>query len=140
VLNSLELLVWEKIPTGSSWKSHFGGSSLMEIPLTPMFKRWADACSEQFGGLDICAVDALKHVEENGETRYIIIELNGTACGFQTNSWLQDSTTIAKELFVRLNSLLTAEVTKSKANRLKGVSLLDGSDIEHFKEVQGKGD
>ncbi len=52
--------VWEKIPTGSSWKSQFGGSDLREIPLTPQFKLWADECAKAFGGLDLFAVDALK--------------------------------------------------------------------------------
>ena len=113
--------VWEKIPTGSSWKSQFGGSNLVEIPLTPMFKLWADECSAQFGGLDICAVDALKKVV-NGEPTYIIIELNGTACGFQRNSWAEDSTTLAKELHRRLGEVLKR--TNSKGGQLKDVSKL----------------
>ncbi len=34
-------------------------SNLVEIPCTDQFKRWADECAACFGGLDICAVDAL---------------------------------------------------------------------------------
>jgi hypothetical protein len=106
--------VWRKIPTGSGWKSQFGGSDLQEIPLTPQFKLWADECGKAFGGLDLFAVDALERKREDGTDEYVIIELNGSACGFQTNSWKEDSITLARECHARLSRVVAEAMPKAK--------------------------
>lgn len=125
--------VWEKIPTGSSWKSQFGGSMLSEIECTPMFKLWADECAKTFGGLDVCAVDALKKKNEDGSFSYVIIELNGTACGFQHDSWLEDSTRLATELHKRLGTLLQ----NRKGRRLQVLQSMSPRDVEDAR-IQAK--
>ena len=109
--------VWEKIPTGAGWKSQFGGSDLREIPLTPMFKLWADECGKAFGGLDLFAVDALRKTADDGTVSYVIIELNGSACGFAT-SWEEDSITLAKEVHSRLSSLVASAMTSPRSRQL----------------------
>lgn len=119
--------VWEKIPTGSSWKSQFGGSMLSEIECTPMFKLWADECAKTFGGLDVCAVDALKKKNADGSFSYVIIELNGTACGFQHDSWLEDSTRLATELHKRLGTLLQ---NRKGRRLLQGLQSMSPRDVE----------
>lgn len=94
---------------------------MTEIPLTPEFKRWADECGKCFGGLDLFAVDALEETNAEGRTTYKIIELNGSACGFQTDSYMEDSTRLAKAVHERLNEI----VKVSKKKQLMGISKLD---------------
>ena len=45
--------VMKKYFTGSGWKSHFGGSMLVQDKLTDEYKLWVDECSKLFGGLDM---------------------------------------------------------------------------------------
>eukprot|EP01105_Mastigella_eilhardi_P005586 TRINITY_DN1724_c0_g1_i8.p2 TRINITY_DN1724_c0_g1~~TRINITY_DN1724_c0_g1_i8.p2 ORF type:complete len:128 (-),score=39.11 TRINITY_DN1724_c0_g1_i8:50-433(-) len=68
------------------WKTNTGTSVLEEIELTPQYKMWADAASQLFGGLDICAVDAI-HGTDGKE---YILEVNDTAIGLGPTHELED--------------------------------------------------
>jgi len=93
--------VFKKIFTGSGWKSQFGGSDLQIIPLTPEYKFWADECAKCFGGMDILAVDAI----HSKDGKNYIIELNGTAIGFHTSHWKEDSQVVKDLVKKRMNDL-----------------------------------
>lgn len=49
---------------------------------------------------------------EDGSVEYVVIELNGSACGFQSSSWREDSVTLAREAFARLSKLLDPKARK----------------------------
>ncbi|KAL9644488.1 hypothetical protein ABK040_009353 [Willaertia magna] len=82
---------FKKEMSGSGWKSHFGGSSLVEMELKDEHKLWVDECAKQFD-LDLCAVDAL--CDKNGKE--YIIELNDSAIGFTTGFWVEDTRNVVE--------------------------------------------
>jgi len=66
------------ISDDANYQSHFGGSVLLDDVVTEQHRRWADACSEAFGGMDLLAIDVL-HGKDGKD---YIIEVNDTAIGF----------------------------------------------------------
>lgn len=62
-----------------NWKGNVGHSAtIKDTEMTPEFQRWIDHASAIFGGMDICALDAV-HCKSTG--KYYILEINGTAIG-----------------------------------------------------------
>jgi DNA relaxase NicK len=83
--------------------------------------------------LELFAVDALEKVHEDGSREYVIIELNGTACGFQTDSWRADSETLAKELMGRLTKVVENQgktVVSPRQEKLFSLSKFDKDAIK----------
>jgi hypothetical protein len=93
--------VMKKNFTGSGWKSQFGGAQLEIIETSDYYRRWADACAEVFGGLELLAVDALIDTDGN----HVIIELNGTAIGVLTETWTEVSREVVRLAIDKMNAL-----------------------------------
>jgi len=61
------------------WKGNVGNQSVVtEIEPTEQMIRWADACSNALGGLDILGLD---FVHSKADGKFYILELNDTAIG-----------------------------------------------------------
>ena len=88
----------KKVPTGGNWKSQFGGADIQDMPLTPQFRSWVDACAELFGGMDLLALDGL--CDTNGNMH--IIEMNGSAMGITPSHWREDTEVIVDMAVQRL--------------------------------------
>jgi hypothetical protein len=95
--------------TGSGWKSHFGGSVLEDGPVTEQHIRWADACSEAFGGMDLLALDGL----HGSDGKDYIIELNDTAIGFLPSKWQEDTNYVRDLVVQRLAEIYCSSAPSS---------------------------
>ena len=59
------------------WKGNINALAAEEIPMNSTYTRWKKEASKIFGGLDICALDAV-HCKDGKDW---IIELNGSGSG-----------------------------------------------------------
>jgi len=78
----------KRVSVSGNWKTNVGTSTLEDLPMTAQYKKWADAASTLFGGLDICTVDAI-HCAKSG--REFILEVNGTSSGLAPEHAAEDT-------------------------------------------------
>jgi Synapsin, ATP binding domain len=145
------LRVYKKLFTGSGWKSQFGGSSLVNVdpddPEFPKYQAWADAVSSSpFGqGMEMFAIDALHTAA--GED--VIIELNGTAIGFHTDFYEEDSGHVKEVVCEKMQAVLdererqrapTVASGSVDADDSSAPSSSDSSDDPPPSKLKGKAD
>lgn len=81
-----------------NWKTNMGSAMLEQAPMTERYKSWVDEVSKLFGGLDICAIEAI--VDKSGSEH--IIEVNDSALSLMGDSQEDDRRYIAELVATKL--------------------------------------
>mmetsp|Transcript_14997 Transcript_14997/g.20976 ORF Transcript_14997/g.20976 Transcript_14997/m.20976 type:complete len:314 (-) Transcript_14997:18-959(-) len=83
----------------STWKGNVGLSEVQDIEVTDTYRLWMKECSQIFGGLDICSLDAV--IDEKGN--HTILEVNDTATGLNPNHEAEDTLHIKQLVLDKLS-------------------------------------
>ena len=95
---------FRRVSASGSWKTNTGTSMLEHVEVTPTHRRWAEAASTLFGGLDILTVDAI-HDSKTG--REFILEVNGTSSGLSPDFADEDNERIRDLAVAALEDLIS---------------------------------
>lgn len=102
---------FKRLGISGDWKTNTGTSIMEEIDCTERYKKWADASSSMFGGLDILTVDA---IIEEGTGSEFILEVNGTSSGLHPDKAEEDNLHIRDLLLEKMDAALCATMSPSE--------------------------
>lgn len=93
---------FSRVGISGAWKTNTGSSVMEEVEISERWKKWVDAASEMFGGLEILAVDA---IVEEGTGKEYILEVNGTSIGLHPDCAHEDNWHIRELVLERMSEL-----------------------------------
>lgn len=97
---------FKRVGISGDWKTNTGCAVMDEIECTDRYKKWADAASEMFGGIDILTVDAIIESQTGLE---LILEVNGTSSGLHPDKAEEDNQHIKDLLLEKMNAALCTD-------------------------------
>ncbi|XP_063842811.1 synapsin-like isoform X2 [Scylla paramamosain] len=97
-----------------NWKTNTGSAMLEQTAMTERYKLWVDEVSSLFGGLDICAIEAI--VDKAGNEH--IIEVNDSALTLMGDSQEDDRRYIAELVAIKMQGATRpAELTRGASRQ-----------------------